>query len=195
MLSHLAEQNRRKDETVLIRTKPHENTTKHNPEVVAKIGSAVKLEANYFALQSRTAFNRWKIYKYDVKFEPECVMKRLQIFLVSQHKNKIGGFLFDGAQLFTTRNLHGENKGVEFKSETRDQTVYTIKMVFTRIVMMSEQESLQVLNLIQRRNMIGLHLKQVGRNYYDPKNMVIPLKYNSMQENQMTNSLFLILPG
>ncbi|XP_055301772.1 protein piwi-like [Sitodiplosis mosellana] len=163
---------RRRDLTVLIRTRPHENPTSHNPSALGPRAESVKLEANYFALKSRTACNQWKIYKYHVTFDPECMMKRMQIFLVAQHKKDIGGFLFDGAQLFTTRNLHGENKSVKFVSETRDQTVYTVGMTFTKIVMMSEQESLQVLNLIQRRNMIGLHLERVGRNYYDPQNMV-----------------------
>lgn len=154
----------------LIKTKPHDNTS-HDPNAVQKT-NYVLLEANYFALQSQTSCHQWTIYKYHVTFQPECMMKRLQIFLLSQHKNKIGGYLFDGAQLFTTRNLHGENTAIEFKSETRDKTVYTMKVVFTRIVLMSDQESLQVLNLIQRRNMGGLHLQLVGRNYYDPQNMV-----------------------
>lgn len=162
---------RNRDLTVLINTKPHDNATSHDPRASSlQNAKFVTLEANYFALQS--ALSNWKIYKYHVTFEPECLMKRLQIFLVSQHKATIGGYLFDGAQLFTTRNLHGENKSVEFRSETRDQTVYAIKAVFTRIVSMSDQESLQVLNLIQRRNMSGLHLQLVGRNYYDPQNMV-----------------------
>lgn len=161
--------NRHRDLTVMIKTKPHDNPTCHDPKTL-KNATFVTLEANYFALQSQSAaINQWKIYKYHVTFEPECMMKRMQIFLISQHKSKIGGYLFDGAQLFTTRNL---SEAVEFKSETRDQTVYTIKMVFTRIVSMCDQESLQVLNLIQRRNMSGLHLQLVGRNYYDPKNMV-----------------------
>lgn len=156
----------------MLKTRPHDKPTSHNPETLKSTATFMRLEANYFALQSRTACNQWKIYKYHVTFEPECMMRRLQIFLVSQHKSQIGGFLFDGGQIFTTRNIHGENNAVEFVSETRDNTVYTIKMLFTKIVQMSEQESLQVLNLIQRRNLAGLHLQPVGRNYYDPQNMI-----------------------
>lgn len=154
-----------------MRTKPHDNATQHNPRAMQNV-TFVRLEANYFALQSKKHCEEWRIYKYHVTFEPECVLKRLQIFLVSQHKTKIGGYLFDGTQLFTTHNLHGDSKTVKFKSETKDKTVYKIRMSFTRIVAMSDQESLQVLNLIQRRNMMGLHLQLVGRNYYDPQNMV-----------------------
>lgn len=157
---------------MIIHTKPHNNPTTHDPHSISTIGSFVTLEANYFALRSRKECSRWTIYKYHVTFEPECAMKRLQMVLVAQHRNIIGGFLFDGAQLFATRKLHSENNAIEFKSETRDEKVYSVKLLFTRIVSMTDQESLQVLNLIQRRNMSGLKLQVVGRNYYDPKNMV-----------------------
>lgn len=162
--------NRRKTLDMILFTKPHENRTSHDPKAIQ--GKLVTLEANYFALRSRMNSSQWKIYKYHVTFEPECVMKRLQIFLLAQHKQVIGGYLFDGAQLFTTRNLHGENNTVLFKSETRDRNEYSVKMMFTRIVSMTDRESLQVLNLIHRRNMGGLNLQVVGRNYYDPQNMV-----------------------
>lgn len=99
--------------------------------------------------------------------------RRVQAFLVGQHRREIGGFLFDGAQLFTVRKLHEDATGlVEYQTVTRDETTYTIRVQFTKIVLMSEQESLQVLNLILRRNMKGLSLALVGRNFYDPKAMV-----------------------
>lgn len=134
----------------------------------------VVIEANYFSLRSHLPTNRnWTIYKYHVTFEPECLAQRVQSFLVGQHRNEIGGYLFDGAQLFTVRRLHeDENERAEFQTKTRDNTTYTIRMQFTRIVLMSEQESLQVLNLILRRNMKGLDLTLVGRNFYDPGAMV-----------------------
>lgn len=132
------------------------------------------IESNYFKLRSHlSATTNWTIYKYHVTFEPECLAKRVQVFLVSQHRNAIGGYLFDGAQLFTVRRLHvDENERAEFQTTTRDKTTYTIKMQFTKIVLMTEQESLQVLNLILRRNMNGLKLQLVGRNFYDPSAMV-----------------------
>lgn len=140
------------------------------------------IETNYFSLRSRLSNNEWPIYKYHVTFEPECSVRRLQMFLVGTHRDKIGGFLFDGAQLFTTRKLHGENNTVEFQTETRDKQVFTIKMQFTRMVMMNERESLQVLNLILRRNMKGLDLKLVGRNFYDANsNAVVNLNQFRIQ--------------
>lgn len=163
---------RHRAQQMIIYTKPHDKTTQHDPGNIK--GQPIVIEANYFALESRIPHVQWIIYKYHVTFEPECTgQKRLQMFLLMEHKRTIGGYLFDGSQLFATRNLHGDNSFVQFTSTTRDQKVYVIKFLFTRIVAMSDQESLQVLNLIQRRNMGGLHLKLVGRNYYDPENMVL----------------------
>lgn len=160
---------RRQDLALLIKTKPHNNATSHDPNAFSLPNvTFVTLETNYFALESQMTRNQWTIYKYHVTFEPECVVKSLQMFLLSQHKGTIGGYLFDGTQLFTTRNLHGDDKIVEFTSITREETEYRLKILFTRVVLMSDQESQQVLNLIQRRNMRGLHLQLVGRNYYDP---------------------------
>lgn len=168
-LCHLGGSSRRREQFQIIHTRPHDRDTSH-----AGGDNRVIIEANYFRLRSHLPANRnWTIYKYHVTFEPECMARRVQAFLVGHHKNEIGGYLFDGAQLFTVRKLHvSENEPVEFQTETRDQTTYTVRIRFTKIVLMSEQESLQVLNLILRRNMKGLNLTLVGRNFYDPQAMV-----------------------
>lgn len=143
----------------------------------------VIVEANYFKLRSNLPSNaNWTIYKYHVTFQPECEARRVQAFLVGHHRREIGGFLFDGAQMFTVRKLHqGDDGIVEFETETRDATKYTVRLQFTKIVLMSEPESLQVLNLILRRNMKGLNLTLVGRNFYDNKAMVCTSVFFSHQ--------------
>lgn len=106
-------------------------------------------------------------------------MRGLKTYLVAVHKSKIGGYLFDGSQIFATRPLHeGESREVEFTSETRDQQVYKVKLLFTNIINMNARESLQVLNLLLRRNMTALNLQLVGRNFYDPQNMVSFMGFN-----------------
>lgn len=167
-MCNLGGSSRRRELYQIIHTRPHDREKSYAG------GDRVTIEANYFKLRSRLPANtNWTIYKYHVTFEPECMARRVQAFLVGQHKTEIGGYLFDGAQLFTVRKLHqNENDPVEFQTETRDQTTYTIRVRFTKIVLMSEQESLQVLNLILRRNMKGLNLTLVGRNFYDPQAMV-----------------------
>lgn len=167
---YLGGSSRRRELYQIVHTRPQgTKETSHTGDC-----NRVTIEANYFKLRSHLPSTaNWTIYKYHVTFEPECMAKRVQAFLVGQHRNEIGGYLFDGAQLFTVRRLHeDENERAEFQTTTRDQTTYTIKMQFTKIVLMTEQESLQVLNLILRRNMKGLNLTLVGRNFYDPGAMV-----------------------
>lgn len=74
----------RREYNEIIKTRPHEG------ERSFKGGERVKLQANYFRLLKAP---KWNIYKYDVKFEPECLMGRLRNALVMQHKARIGGFL------------------------------------------------------------------------------------------------------
>lgn len=100
------------------------------------------------------------------------MMVRLRNALVMQHKNKIGGFLFDGTQLFLTRELETDQGVLQLESKTRTDEVYTLTLKFTTVVAMDQPESLQILNLILRRATAGLNLNLVGRNYYDAASKV-----------------------
>lgn len=144
-------------------------TRPHDGERSFKGGERVKLQANFFRLLKTP---QWKIYKYHINFEPECVLARLRNALVMQHKDRIGGFLFDGTQLFVTHDLGGDRGVLELTSKTREDVVYTLTLKFTKIVEMTEQESLQILNLILRRATNGLKLQLVGRNFYDAASKV-----------------------
>lgn len=161
----------------IVKTRPHDG------ERSFKGGERIKLQANYFRLLKTP---KWNIYKYDVKFEPECMMNRLRNALVMQHKDKIGGFLFDGVQLFLTRELETDQGVLQLESKTRSDETYTLTLKFTTVVAMDQPESLQILNLILRRATAGLKLELVGRNFYDPEAKVFfPLfsnfKYHSVK--------------
>lgn len=121
------------------------------------------LTANYFRLTRKT---EWSLYKYHVTFEPEVLMARVRNALIFNHKPKFGGYLFDGTQLFLTRKL--EESQLNLVSTNREDVEHRIKLRFTKQILMSDNESIQVLNLILRRAMQGLQLKLVQRNYYDP---------------------------
>lgn len=95
------------------------------------------------------------------------MLVRLRNALVMQHKDKIGGFLFDGCQLFSTRTLESGRKTFQWKSKTRNDEEYALNFQFTTNVEMDQPESVQVLNLILRRATGGLKLEMVGRNFYD----------------------------
>lgn len=169
----------RRDYMPIIDTRPHDNITKNANE-----SNKVKLTANYFRLGKAPT---WNIYKYCVTFEPECMMARLRKFLIDQHRDKLGGYLFDGTQLFLTQQLEtSTDSAVVLKSETRDkEKKFDLTIKFTKIVMMSEDESLQILNLILRRTSQNLNLQLVNRNYFDPaaKVKTIFFKYIIIKRN------------
>lgn len=98
-------------------------------------------------------------------------MSRLKNAMIAQHKQVIGGFLFDGIQLFVTRELPEES--LLLVSRTRENVEYNIKLVHTSIVLTNQREYLQVLNLILRRATHGLRLQLVNRNFYDPAGKVM----------------------
>lgn len=107
----------------------------------------------------------WKIYKYHISFAPEVSLNNLRKHLVSTQKEMFGGYLFDGTQLFCTRKL--KQYITEKTIQARDGTEYSVTFKFTGEVAMTESVSLQILNLILRRAMGGLHLQLVNRNFFD----------------------------
>lgn len=123
------------------------------------------MTANYFRVRSSP---NWQIHKYHVSFEPDILLIRARKALVGQHVQVFGGYLFDGTQLFVTRRLHQGDDDFTLTSRSRDEQDYQLTLKFTKIVPMTESESLQVLNLIVRRAMEQLHLEPVGRSLYDP---------------------------
>lgn len=162
-----AERSRRVQEIVY--TRPDNVQTK-----TGNLGRKVSLRANYFPLV-RTP--KWSIHKYWVEFEPEVHLKGLRNALVFQHKPQLGGYLFDGTQLFVMRQLKTDAKGsVQLISNSREGVTYTLTLRHTKEVLMTESESIQVLNLILRRAMAGLNLQLIGRNLYDPKSKVSDFK-------------------
>lgn len=101
-------------------------------------------------------------------------MARTRRFLVNQHKDVLGTFLFDGAQLFSCRSINNmEDGALELRSmDTHDNQIYTIRLRFATIVQPNNERCLQIYNLIIRKVEAALNLQLVGRHFYDPGNMV-----------------------
>lgn len=62
-------------------------------------GDTVKLQANYFKLITQTD---WCLYQYRVDFEPDEERTGIRKKLLSIHREKFGGYIFDGSMLWTT---------------------------------------------------------------------------------------------
>lgn len=148
---------------ILVYTRPREIKSK-----IGLTGQKITCEANYFRLAKRP---NWNIYRYRVDFQPEVVSEAGRRHLVGSLREMLGGFLFDGTQIFLTRMLEGvPGEPVQRTTHMRDapDTPYVVTFRSSGIVSMNEAQSLQVLNLILRRAMDGLHLETVGRNKFDP---------------------------
>lgn len=126
----------RRERNELLRTRP--------PTVETKSGSSgtpVTLQANYFRFQRRP---NWQIYRYHVEFKPDVLSEKLRKALIFSQKEMLGGYLFDGTQLFLTRKL--ESEVVEKTVTGRiDNVAYLLIIKFTGEVSMSESTSLQIL--------------------------------------------------
>lgn len=129
-------------------------------------GDRLRLQANYFrVLRAPT----WQISRFHVTIEPEVEMVRFRHALIAQHKKQIGGYLFDGGQLFSIKELPTENDILVLQSKSREEQEYKITLKFTGKISMGEREAIQILNLIHRLATKNLKLQLVGRNFYDPK--------------------------
>lgn len=120
----------------LLRTRPTTVETKSGTT-----GTQVTLEANYFQLKRRP---NWQIYRYRVDFEPEVLSDKLRKALIFSQKEMLGGYLFDGTQLFLIRKLDSD---VVRKTVTGriDNESYMLVIKSTGEVSMSESTSLQIL--------------------------------------------------
>lgn len=142
----------------MVHTKPEDVTSK-----IGVQGSKILLQTNYFRLKTTPT---WRLYQYHVSFSPTIELKRLKGGILSEHRTKLGGYLFDGSNLFTTVKLDEDQTILHTKSRQGENYVITIKYVGQ--ISMTEWQSLQILNLILRRSMEGLKLQLVGRNFFDP---------------------------
>lgn len=143
----------------LIYTKPESITSK-----VGTSGQKITCEANYFRLEKTP---NWNIFQYRVDFAPDVESMAFRRYLIGTLREMLGGFLFDGTQLFLTRQLESDHFEKTVRGQQNDSE-HVITFRLTTIVSMTEQQSIQVLNLILRRAMDGLHLETIGRNKYDP---------------------------
>lgn len=157
----------------IIRTRPHmlvrEST--YDPSFRGFQGvERIELEVNYIRQEKR--ISGWNIHQYRVNIEPDTPLVGKRKFLVGQHKDQLGVYLFDGEQLFSNHRIHTASDMLELQSlDPRDNQMYTVQLKFTNIVQPNHERCLQIYNLIFRNIEAGLKMQLVGRNFYDPGNM------------------------
>ena len=127
-------------------------------------GKLVTLQTNYFRV-IRHEDERLFLYRVDIA--PPVETRKAQNSIIFTLKPQIGGYLFDGTQLFTRNKLCDE----EIEYETRYNVTnedYTVKLRRVGVVEGTNEAAFQVYNLMNRKAMGGLKLQLIGRNFFDP---------------------------
>lgn len=149
----------KKDLPDILRTRPIDSTvSKHGTK-----GRQVMLQTNYFRVGRK---DNESIFHYRVDFNPVVESSRTMNALMFNLKPIIGGYLFDGTQLFTRHKLSSEEIEYPTKDPISGQS-YIIKLRKVGTIDGTTEMAFMVFNLINRKAMNGLKLTQIGRNYFD----------------------------
>lgn len=143
-------------------------------------GQPITCEANYFRLLTKPD---WQLFAYRVDFKPDVEDRRFRNFLVGSQRQMIGGYLFDGTQLFCSQRLEADLVEKTVTGRTGEAILVTFK--YTRSVSMTEEQSQLILNLILRRCMAGLEMQLIGRNYFDKDAKVTMHRVKSQQTSSL----------
>ncbi|XP_029717566.1 protein aubergine-like [Aedes albopictus] len=127
-------------------------------------GRQIMLQTNYFRV---TRQEEECIFQYRVDLNPPVESSRLLKSLVYGLKATIGGYIFDGTQLFTRHKLRSDEVEISTKDTTTNQQ-YIIKLRRVGVIDGTNETALMIFNLINRKAMGGLNLQLIGRNFFDP---------------------------
>ncbi|KAF4530187.1 hypothetical protein B566_EDAN001446 [Ephemera danica] len=127
-------------------------------------GAPIDIQANYFQLCSVTD---WCLYQYHVDFHPQEDRANVRKSLLKNHRNVLGGFLFDGMIMYTSYRL-SDNPMVLMSRRQNDDQIVHINITFSRQLNFGEHEYMQFFNILMRKCLNSLKLQLVGRNFFDP---------------------------
>ncbi|KAM4046062.1 piwi-like protein 1 isoform 2-T4 [Anomaloglossus baeobatrachus] len=131
---------------------------------VGSTGAKIQLLTNHIRLVSRP---QWALYQYHIDFNPSMESKRLRHALLYQHEETIGkARAFDGTVLFLPKRL---NKVTEVFSQTRNGENVRLTITLTNELPPTSPTCFHFYNIIFRRILRIMDMKQIGRNYYNPK--------------------------
>ncbi|XP_060844789.1 piwi-like protein Siwi [Rhopalosiphum padi] len=136
-------------------------------------GQPVKLLTNYFPI---TSYTNWCLYQYRVDFNPEEDSINTKRGLLRQHRERLGGYLFDGTMLFSGSRYDPPTFDLTSIRRQDDQNVI-IKVKFTNVIETGDYAYIQVFNLLLRNCLRHLDLTLIGRNYYDSKAKIDMAQY------------------
>lgn len=130
-------------------------------------GIPIQLCTNHVKLVARP---QWVLYQYHVNYSPQMESRSLRSALLYQQEELIGkARAFDGTVLFLPKRL---NKVSEVLSRTRNGETVKITITLTNELPPTSPSCFQFYNIIFRRLLKMMNMKQIGRNYYNPNDSI-----------------------
>lgn len=127
-------------------------------------GKSILLQTNYFRV---IRHEDERLFLYRVDFSPPVETRKAQNAIMFTLKPQIGGYLFDGTQLFTRNKLCEEEVQYDTKDKLTNED-YLVKLRRVGVVEGTNEAAFQVYNIMNRKAMGGLKLQLIGRNFFDP---------------------------
>nr|XP_022341463.1 piwi-like protein 1 isoform X1 [Crassostrea virginica]XP_022341464.1 piwi-like protein 1 isoform X1 [Crassostrea virginica]XP_022341465.1 piwi-like protein 1 isoform X1 [Crassostrea virginica] len=128
-------------------------------------GSQLPVVTNYFKLEMAPD---WHLYQYHVDFNPPIDSRKMRMALLMSHENLLGRTkAFDGMILYLPKRLQEKVTEVYSQRKTDDAQI-RITITLTNELPPSSPQVMQVYNIIFRRVLAMIEMKQIGRNYFNP---------------------------
>ncbi|KAG5672135.1 hypothetical protein PVAND_002289 [Polypedilum vanderplanki] len=124
-----------------------------------------KFVANYFRLNQMKEF---EFVQYRIDIIPETDEKNIRRALIAKCRSHLKGYVFDGgSMIFVTRPLQSDPLEIATRLDN-NPTEY--KLIFRKtnlLINQADGTALHVFNVILRKAMAGLNLKEIQRHLYD----------------------------
>ncbi|XP_061189698.1 piwi-like protein 1 isoform X1 [Saccostrea echinata] len=128
-------------------------------------GIQLPVVTNYFKLEMAPD---WHLYQYHVDFNPPVDSRKMRMALLMTHENLLGKTkAFDGMILYLPHRLQEQVTEVYSQRRTDDAQI-RITITLTNELPPSSPQVMQVYNIIFRRVLAMIEMKQIGRNYFNP---------------------------
>ncbi|XP_071483412.1 piwi-like protein 1 [Diadema antillarum] len=138
-------------------------------QIHGSAGQEVPAASNYIRIKCKNQ----AVWQYSVSYDPDMESKKMRLRMLYEHSDVIGRVrAFDGAVLFLPKKLPQKVTLFQTVRQT-DNTPVTVKVDLVKEV--NPEDCHQLYNIVFRKVMKILEMKQVGRHYYDPTNpSVVP---------------------
>ncbi|XP_048752927.1 piwi-like protein 1 isoform X2 [Ostrea edulis] len=128
-------------------------------------GTQLPVVTNYFKLEMAPD---WHLYQYHVEFNPPIDSRKMRMALLMHHENLLGKTkAFDGMILYLSHRLQEQVTEV-YSQRNSDSAQIRITITRTNELPPSSPQVMQVYNIIFRRVLATIDMKQIGRNYFNP---------------------------